>query len=300
MNRIALGLFLSITLPAVAEPEAPQRVTGPTRKDEATLQALEQPGRILFEDHFDSEASFEHYFEIRGRDDKRALIVMDPKLAHRGAGTLQLTTPDRGGESAGAGVSLWLGNEGHDRVHLRYYLRWADDYDQGNLNHTGGGLAGVAGNNKWRGMGTAGKRPNGDDHFSSRFEGWRDWKRVPAPGYMFCYVYWMEMARDRDGNYWGNMLGPAEEERFVPKRGQWTCFEQMVKANTPGKADGELAAWIDGKLYLHYRGIRWRSTEALKVKRAILDLYIHASTQQNRVWFDDLAVSTGYIGPVGE
>ena len=73
--------------------------------------------------------------------------------------------------------------------------------------------------------------------------------------------------------------------------------EQMIKANTPGKADGELAAWIDGKLYIHYTGFRWRTTDRVKLKRFNIGVYIHQCTQDNTVWYDDVALSTGYIGP---
>ena len=44
----------------------------------------------------------------------------------------------------------------------------------------------------------------------------RVWGRYPAPGYMFLYTYWMDMKRDRDGNYWGNMLGPKKSAASPP------------------------------------------------------------------------------------
>jgi hypothetical protein len=125
---------------------------------------------------------------------------------------------------------------------------------------------------------------------------WRDWQRVPAPGFLHCYTYWMDMRRDRDGNFWGNMLGPAESDRRVPPLGKWLCVEQRVALNTPGKADGELAVWVDGQLYEHYRGFRWRSSESVSIKRIGLQVYVHEARRTNRVWIDDLVVSTGYVG----
>jgi hypothetical protein len=146
-------------------------------------------------------------------------------------------------------------------------------------------------------MGTAGIRPQGDDHFSSAFETWRDWGRVPAPGSMHLYTYWMDMQIDRDGHYWGNMLQPEAAERFVPVRERWTCYELMLRVNEIGKDDGELAAWIDGRLYAHFTGLRWRSDEAVKLIRFGLDVYVHQAVKDNMVWYDDVVVSTGYIGP---
>jgi len=73
----------------------------------------------------------------------------------------------------------------------------------------------------------------------------------------------------------------------------------MIACNTIGQTDGEMAAWVDGKLYTHLKGFDWRSTPELRVKRVSLMMYIHQSHQDNTVWYDDVALSTGYIGPGG-
>lgn len=271
------------------EPSYPTLVTKETRKDKAVLAALEKPGKILFSDDFATDASFKHYFEIRGLKEGR--VKIEPP------GIVKVTAPANGGQASGAGLSYWFGPEGQDKVYLRCYIKFAADYDQGSLNHTGCSLAGVSGNNKWGGMGQAGIRPKGDDRLSAGFEPWREWGRHDSPGYMFLYTYWMDMRRDRDGNYWGNMMTPEPEDRFIPKRGQWHCLEMMIRLNEPGKADGEMAAWIDGKLYIHYKGFRWRTSDTLKLKRFGLDVYIHRAAQDNTVWYDDVVLSTGYIGP---
>jgi hypothetical protein len=288
--------------PAPADPPraAPRLVTEATRGDAAALAALQRPGRVLFADDFESPDSLAKYFEIRGRDEGRAVLSTAAAEAHRGSGALRLTAPARDGRESGAGASAWLGDIGHDRVSFRRYIRFADDYDQGNLHHVGGGLAAVAGRGRWEQMGKAGIRPAGDDRFTASFEPWRDWGRMAAPGYMFVYAYWMEMQVDRDGHFWGNMLGPQPERRVVPPRGRWVCLEHMLVANDPGEADGELAAWIDGELYLHYIGIRWRSAAEVRIKRFDLGIYVHAADRANTVWYDDVVVSTGYVGPVEE
>lgn len=299
--RVSLVAGLAVASICVAQDTQtpyPALVTAQTRADSKALAELQRPGTVLFSDGFDSQDSFKAYFEVGGLKEGWAKIVTDAAIVRGGKGALQLTAAANAGNSSGASVNYWFGPDGHDRVHIRYSIRFAADYDQGNLNHTGGGLSGVAGTNKWGGMGGAGIKPKGDDHFNSRLEAWRDWGRFAPPGYLFCYSYWMDMRIDKDGNYWGNMLGPAEEERFVPERGRWYCMELMVKANTVGKADGELAAWIDGKLALHYRGFRWRSTDAVQLKRASLAAYVHEARRDNTVWYDDFVVSTGYVGPV--
>ncbi len=275
----------------------PRLVTDQTRADAQALKALEKPGRVFFSDDFESPDSLKKYFEIRGLKEGRARLVTDARLAHAGQGAMQFTAVAKEGRESGAGASGWFGPEGHDRVYFRRYIRFAADYDQGNLNHVGGGLAAVAGTDRWRAMGSAGIRPRGDDHFDSAFEPWRDWGRQPAPGYMFLYTYWMDMKRDPDGHYWGNMLGPDKDERITLKRDTWYCLEHMIQANDPGKADGELAAWIDGRLYIHYKGFRWRTSADVKLKRFDIGVYVHQATRDNTVWYDDVALSTGYVGP---
>jgi len=275
----------------------PVLATAETRADRKALAELERPGKVVFRDGFESPASLKNYFEIRGEKDGRAKLVTDSKTAHTGKGAIQFTALANKGKSSGAGASFWFGPKGHDRIYFRRYIKFAADYDQGNLNHVGGGLAGVAGANKWGGMGKAGVRPKGDDRFSSGFEPWRDWKRYPPPGFMFLYTYWMDMKRDRDGHYWGNNLCPADDERIALERNQWYCLEHMIKVNDIGHANGELAAWIDGKLYIHYRGFRWRSADDVRLKRFNIGVYIHRATKDNTVWYDDVVLSTGYVGP---
>ena len=301
---LLLAAILAASGRAQADPDGPRDVTEATRADPERLAALERPGLVLFRDDFESDGSFERWFEIRGRKDDRAERVTDATLAHRGEGAMRFVAPARDGKESGAGASGWLGKDGHDRIHFRRYIRFAPDYDQGNLNHTGGGLAAISGDGKWDGMGKAGIRPDGTDRFTAGFEPWRDWGRQPAPGYMFVYAYWMDMRQDRDGHYWGNMLQPAPEHRVVPPRGEWVCLEQMLQANTVTgdgpQADGELATWIDGRLYQHFVGIRWRATADVRIKRFDIGIYVHHATQDNEVLYDDVVVSTGYVGPTSD
>lgn len=285
---------------APASEPYPRLVTAETRANPAALAALQKPGTVIFEDDFETPASLKKYFEIRGAKEGRARLATDPGLAHGGSGAFAVTAVARDGRESGAGASGWFGPAGYDCVYFRRYIKFAADYDQGNLNHVGGGLAAVAGADRWRAMGGAGIRPRGDDHFTCAFEPWRDWGRLPAPGYMFLYAYWMDMKIDPDGHYWGNMLGPATEERLVLQRNRWYCLEHMLKANTAGQADGELAAWIDGKLYIHYAGLRWRTSADVKLKRFDIGVYVHQARRDNTVWYDDVVLSTGYVGPVPE
>jgi len=129
-----------------------------------------------------------------------------------------------------------------------------------------------------------------------------------------------------DGNYWGNGLSPV---RVL--RGKWRCVELMVKLNSaPEKSDGKLALWVDGKLAMHFargmrrgpwsgmgltgvdtggepfEGLRLRTSMNLKINHLWLEHYVDEGAQRqnklanpnrvNRVWFDDIVVSTEYVG----
>lgn len=273
----------------------PQDVTQKTLDNPEELSRLMSTGKIFFQEDFESQDSLKKWYNRIGKKEGLTQVVIDPEFAHSGKGVLQLHTVDRDGESSASGANYWF-HPGYDTVYFRRYIKFATDYDQGNLNHVGGSLYAVAGANKWGAMGKAGIRPKGDDRFGAGFEPWRAWKRNKPPGAMMLYTYWMDMKRDRDGHYWGNMFAPPKKSQVLLKRDVWYCLEQMIKANTPGQADGEMAAWIDGKLYIHLKGFRWRTLHKVKLKRIFLGLYVHQSRRPNTVWYDDVALSTGYIG----
>jgi alkylation response protein AidB-like acyl-CoA dehydrogenase len=74
----------------------------------------------------------------------------------------------------------------------------------------------------------------------------------------------------------------------------------MVQANTPGKRDGRIAFWVEGKLVGDFPGLRLRDAAGLKANRIGLGLYTHNNkvTKTCRMWFDDVVVATEYIGPM--
>jgi len=154
--------------------------------------------------------------------------------------------------------------------------------------------------------GWAGHKPAGDDHFISSIEPWSNWGKIAAPGAWNFYCYWQDMKPDGRGDYWGNAFMPGSEA--IP-RGQWICMETMVKANTAGASDGEQAFWVDGKLVGHFKGIRWRSTDLLKLNSFWLQYDVCENSAQHNndptpkdreyeVWFDDVVLATDYIGPI--
>jgi hypothetical protein len=106
----------------------------------------------------------------------------------------------------------------------------------------------------------------------------------------------------------------------------------MLKANTPGKSDGEQAFWINGKKIGHWKkgepsgywrgdkfviggdnpqpfeGYNFRTSDEVKINRIKLQWYISdehmkkkkATHDENSVYFDNVVIATEYIGPMKE
>jgi hypothetical protein len=73
----------------------------------------------------------------------------------------------------------------------------------------------------------------------------------------------------------------------------------MIIPNTPGSANGRIAFWVDGELRGDFDNLRFRESAALKPNRISLSLYTHNKKNDRdlTMWFDDVVVATGYIGP---
>jgi hypothetical protein len=87
---------------------------------------------------------------------------------------------------------------------------------------------------------------------------------------------------------------------LIPKD-RWICVEFMLKHNTPERADGEQAFWIDGALQGHWKGINWRTSAQLKANALTLESYVTdrwTKNPVNIVFFDNVVIARRYIGPV--
>lgn len=96
---------------------------------------------------------------------------------------------------------------------------------------------------------------------------------------------------------WGNEFHPAEPTAFPV--GRWFCFEMMMQANDPNVPNGVMAYWVDGQLVQMVDSMMWRTVPELALNRVSLQHYIttsDADDHSNRVWFDDVVVSTERIG----
>jgi hypothetical protein len=171
-----------------------------------------------------------------------------------------------------------------DHLFLRYYVRFAPDFDF----VKGGKLPGLVGGE----ANTGGHIPNGRDGFSVRLM-WRPGSRVVA------YVYHPDQATQ-----WGDdfrFTQGSGDCRFKP--GQWHCVETEVRLNTPGRHDGLVRGWFDGEAVLEHAGLRFRDIPGLKIDGFYFSTFFGggdlswAARKDEHVDYDAFVISTQRVGP---
>lgn len=172
-----------------------------------------------------------------------------------------------------------------EEVYFRYYLRLADDWKP----TRGGKLPGISGTYGRAGWG--GRKVNGTDGWSARglFSGQREGR---TPIGFYCYHADM---RGRYGDHW-----TWDRDGFAGlENNRWYCIEQHVKMNTPGRNDGVLQAWVDGKLVFDKADVRFRDVETLKIEAVWINIY-HGGTwtaaADHHLFIDSVAISRNRIG----
>ena len=129
-----------------------------------------------------------------------------------------------------------------DKLFLRYFVRFASDFDF----VKGGKLPGFYGGTNISG----GHIPDGTDGFSTRFM-WR------TEGQGEVYVYMPSSTR------FGTSIGRGSF-RFEP--GKWHCLEQELDLNTPGQADGQVRVWLDSQAVFEQGALFFRSVPGLQIE----------------------------------
>lgn len=240
-------------------------------------------------------------------------------------GDYYLRTTATRGVNTGGDVVFKL-EEGVDQLYLRFYTK----FDKNTvMPHHFVKIRAFYPDPYW---GNAGQKPKGDEAFWTGIEpnkertwqfytywhdmhSWQTWEGVPNP-------------ERGDNPYYGNVFRPDNQAPF--EREEWICVEAMMKANTPGKSDGEMAFWINGvkqgewktgtpagvwrgdkfltktneDLELKpFEGFNFRTRERVKINEISLQWYVServakdGATDKNIVYFDDVVVATDYIGP---
>jgi hypothetical protein len=274
-------------------------------------RGIEKAPDVLFAEDFEhcsSVADLSPKWDVLTNQTHLSIADAAGNRAGRGK-SLMMTIPQQGVPLA-TGVAKLLP---HTQNIL--FLRWYQKFDAGWFVpdasvHNGGS---IASNYYDNGRATPGVRADGKNKFLVNFE--NENSTGEAPGLFNVYVYWPEQ-----GSKWGDHFYPSgkvlpqSETRsgeatfgkqfvprpdFSPQTDRWYCYEYMVQANTPGKHDGRIAMWVDGKLIAEFPNIRFRDVATLEIDRFDLGVYIADNTKrQNRKWVDDVVAATSYIGPM--
>ncbi len=132
---------------------------------------------------------------------------------------------------------------------LSYFLWFPPDFDF----VKGGKLPGIFG-----GLGpSGGKKVTGTNGFSTRYM----WRRK-GDGEVYAYI----IGNDRRGI-------SLERGAWRFPRGKWTRLEQEVVLNTPGKQDGVVRVWVNGKLRMEKTGLVYRTTPDVTISGVMAHVF---------------------------
>jgi len=228
-----------------------------------------------------------------------------------GKRVLEIACWREGRGSSSGGLSKKLGNynhakeglgQGHDELHVRYYLKFDDGYE--------------AVRNHGANFGGRDVKPRG-----SAWVGMAGIRDVASRGYFYSGLQPRGKLGSREMemgfySYHLDKRGPWGENypvrRRIPIRvGTWHCVERRMKLNTvdPGKpdpaaADGVEELWVDGQLSIRKPDVRFRRVRRLRITYFSFGTYYHGlpakytRAKPIKVYFDNLVIARKYIGPV--
>lgn len=217
----------------------------------------------------------------------RCYYVNNPSLAYEGSGVGQHDHEIN--EHFTHVFNFWPPGLDHDTV----YVRWHRKHSSGFSFACQIKSIGVYARNEaysQDGM------PTGLNKYSVKLQTWDAGSNQGEPKF---YTWHM----DQPNPNWGETLAQNQGSPTLIMPPAWNAYEIMLKANTPGVANGELKLWIDGTLKGSYTGMRFRTVSTLKVNQLNVTAYIGGActaSQNQTTWDDNLVVAADYIGPMVE
>lgn len=181
-----------------------------------------------------------------------------------------------------------------EEAFFRYYLRLGDNW---NPTIDGGKMPGFSGTYGRAGWGM--RKSDGVNGWSTRGAFFKQTSSVGAASALRglgSYVYHANM-EGLTGDTWGWNLGPSG----LLQKNRWYSIEQRVRMNSPGKADGVLQAWVDGRLVFERMNLRYRDVPDLKIESVWMNIYhggARPAPHDMTLYIDNLVIARKYIGPM--
>ncbi len=254
--------------------------------------------RVLFFDDFDGPKKIELWgkrsqrIEAQARFDESAVDSEDSHLTSGKA--LEVTI--KKGNNRGMNRRYKFKDNGFDEpeeAYFRYYLRLSNDW---NSDLSGGKLPGFAGTYGRSGWG--GRKTSASGGWSARgffFLTSEDESGIPLTP-LGNYVYHLDQVNRYGSDWIWSQNGGA-----LLKNNRWYSIEQHVKLNSPGKSDGILRGWLDGRLVFEKIDLRFRGDTALKIEEIWFNVYHGGGDSAPRdlvLYLDNVVIARDYIGPI--
>lgn len=178
-----------------------------------------------------------------------------------------------------------------DTLFARYRFLVPDGFDW----VKGGKLPGLCGSQ----CNTGGNPPNGTDGWSARLM-WR------AGGSLVQYLY----HAGQEGTYGTDVVWKRDGAPLVVQTGSWHEVQVRICLNTPGAggapgmADGRVTGWYDGVVALDTAGFRFRDLDTMHIDQFYFSTFFGGGTddfrptKDERIFFDDFAVSDSFLAPL--
>lgn len=198
------------------------------------------------------------------------------RVAYPAGSVSPSSTREHGSPEGGMQVFLPFSAGPADSAHLRYWVRFPDDFEF----VKGGKLPGLYGGTEVSG----GEEPDGTDGFSTRLM-WR------SGGEGEVYLYGLGES--------GTSLGRGD---WTWSPGQWLCVEQHVVLNAPDDDDGSVTVSVDGDEVFAEDGMRYRTVGDLRIDGLFFSTFYGgadpswAPSADQHVDFAGFAVSAQPIG----
>ena len=259
-------------------------------------QGLERHPDVLFVDRFDGGRLAKAW--LASKDSNVKIVDDDPAHAFEALdGPALRITIDKGAQLGSDLRYRFRQHHGSepDDIYFRYCLRlaktWAGAVEGGKLP----GLAGTYGQAGWGGRGWDGQKgwslrgsfglPTNASH--------------PVPSHIMLGTY---AYHGGSGSTYGEVLPwTGSGAAGVVALNRWWCIEQHVKMNTPGRSDGVLEVWIDGRPVLSRSDLRLRDLPTLHIEEAWLDIFhggMKTAASAMHAYVDNVVIARSYIGPV--